>query len=150
VAGKANIMEQMFFGGVVFGGTFNGNPFSLAGAAVCLEELSRDEGAALRHANRMGEILIRGIAEIAQRRGIPLQVTGFGAAFYLHFTSVPVLRDYRDTLGDNHELLQRLLRAALSEGVILVPDGRMYVSAAHTEKDVAETLDKLDRAFAQV
>ena len=40
VAGRADIMEQMFHGGVVFGGTFNGNPLSLAGAAVCLDELA--------------------------------------------------------------------------------------------------------------
>ena len=150
VAGRADIMEQMFHGGVVFGGTFNGNPFSLAGAAVCLEELSRDEGAALCHANRMGDKLKQGIGEIAQRRGIPLQVTGFGTAFYLHFTSLPALRDYRDTLADDRELLQRFLFAALSEGVILVPDGRMYVSTAHTEADVAETLQKLEAAFAQL
>ncbi|MBL8210888.1 MAG: aspartate aminotransferase family protein [Bryobacterales bacterium] len=147
VAGRLEIMEQMFSGGVVFGGTFNGNPFSLAGASVCLEELSRDDGAALRHANRMGETLMAGIRELAAGRGIPLQVTGFGAAFYLHFTTLATLKDYRDTLSDNRDLLQKFLFAALSEGVILVPDGRMYVSAVHTERDVAETLDKLARAF---
>jgi glutamate-1-semialdehyde 2,1-aminomutase len=150
VAGRANIMEQMFTSGVAFGGTFNGNPVSLAGAAVCLEELSRDDGAALRHANRMGEELKHGIAGIAQRRGVSLQVTGFGTAFCLHFTSVPVLCDYRDTLRDDRDMLQRFLHAALSEGVNLVPDGRLYVSTAHTEEDVAETLQKLESAFAQL
>jgi glutamate-1-semialdehyde 2,1-aminomutase len=150
VAGRADVMEQMFTGGVVFGGTFNGNPFSLAGADVCLEELSRNDGAALRHANRMGERLKDGIGEIAKRRGIALQVTGFGAAFYLHFTPLDILRDYRDTLEDDRDRLQRFLHAALAEGVILVPDGRMYVSTAHTEADVAETLQKLERAFAQL
>jgi glutamate-1-semialdehyde 2,1-aminomutase len=150
VAGRANIMEQMFHGGVVFGGTFNGNPFSLAGAAVCLEELSRDNGAALGHANRMGEELKHGLGEMAQRRGIPLQVTGFGAAFCLHFTPLPILCDYRDTLGDDRGLLQRFLYAALTEGVNMVPDGRLYVSAAHTEEDVTETLQKLERALARL
>jgi glutamate-1-semialdehyde 2,1-aminomutase len=150
VAGKAEIMEQMFTGGVVFGGTFNGNPFSLAGAAVCLEELSRDDGAALRHANRMGEALQAGIRDLAAQRGIGLQVTGFGAAFYLHFTALPALKDYRDTLSDDRDLLQKFLFAAMAEGVILVPDGRMYVSVAHTEADVAETLEKLERAFARL
>ena len=140
----------MFHGGVVFGGTFNGNPFSLAGAAVCLDELSCDDGAALRHANRMGDELKRGIGELASRRGISLQVTGFGAASSVHFTSLPELRDYRDTLSDDRDLLQRFLFAALSEGVILVPDGRLYLSAAHTENDIAETLERLERAFAKI
>ena len=46
--GTRGLMEQMFKGGVVFGGTFNGNPLSLAGADACLGELSRDGGAALK------------------------------------------------------------------------------------------------------
>ncbi|MCC6362385.1 MAG: aspartate aminotransferase family protein [Bryobacterales bacterium] len=147
IAGRAEIMEQMFHGGVVFGGTFNGNPLSLAGAAVCLEELDRDDGAALRHANRMGEALMDGIREHARRLGVAMQVTGFGAAFYPHFTELERLRDYRDTLADDCGKMQRFLRAALEEGVQLVPDGRLYVSAAHTGKDIAETLERLGRAL---
>ena len=38
IAGRDKIMEQMFTGGVDFGGTFNGNPFSLAAADVCLAD----------------------------------------------------------------------------------------------------------------
>lgn len=150
VAGKAELMEQMFTGGVVFGGTFNGNPLSLGGAKVCLEELSRDDGAMLRHANRMGEELMKGIGEMAERRGIDVRVTGFGAAFYLHFTALSELRNYRDTLSDDRDCLQRFLFAAMAEGVILVPDGRLYVSGVHTEHDIAETLERLERAFAKL
>ncbi|MEX2261301.1 MAG: aspartate aminotransferase family protein [Bryobacteraceae bacterium] len=147
VSGRVDIMEQMFTGGVSFGGTFNGNPLSLAGADVCLTELSRDNAAAVRHANQMGECLMRGIRELAAARGIPMRITGFGAAFCLHCTSVDDLVDYRDTFPDNREVLQRLLHAALSEGVILVPDGRAYVSAAHTIGDIEETLERLRKAF---
>lgn len=148
VAGKAEIMEQMFSGGVVFGGTFNGNPMSLAGADVCLAELARDDGAALKHANAMGERLMSGIAKLAEKHSVPLRVTGFGAAFYLHFTQRNSLRNYRDTFEDDRELQQKFLLAALREGVILVPDGRVYVSAVHSEADIDQTLDRLDRAFS--
>ena len=37
-------MEQMFTGGVVFGGSYNGNPTSLAGADAALEVLARNDG----------------------------------------------------------------------------------------------------------
>jgi glutamate-1-semialdehyde 2,1-aminomutase len=150
VGGRAEIMELMFHGGVVFGGTFNGNPFSLAGADVCLDELARDDGAALRHANRMGEVLQDGIRDLAKQHGVPLHVTGFGTAFYLHFNSGAAPSQYRDTLANDRVMLQNFLHAALSEGIILVPDGRVYVSTAHTESDVAETLDKLGRAFSSL
>jgi len=147
VAGRADLMEQMFTGGVVFGGTFNGNPLSLAGAETCLSELSRDGGAAVKWANRMGRRLMVGIEDVARSHHIPVKVTGFGAAFYLHFTQREALQDYRDTLEDNKALLQRFLHLALAEGVIVVPDGRFYVSTAHTEADVLQTLEKLDNVF---
>jgi glutamate-1-semialdehyde 2,1-aminomutase len=147
VAGRADIMEQMFTGGVVFGGTFNGNPLSLAGADVCLDELSRNDGEALKRANHLGSELMKGIRESAKSRGIPLQVTGFGTAFYLHFTEREELTDYRDTFDDDRERLQQFLGAALRQGVQMVPDGRMYVSTAHTAVDIEETRQKLDCAF---
>ena len=68
VAGRADIMEQMFTGGVVFGGTFNGNPLSLSGADVCLDELSRNDGETLKRANHMGSELMEGIRESAKSR----------------------------------------------------------------------------------
>jgi len=140
VAGRREIMQQMFGGGVAFGGTFNGNPISLAAADAALTELSRDNGAALKHANRMGTLLMDGLSVCARESGIPMQVTGFGGALALHFGNPTSLRDYRDTLHDDREALRRFLMAALHLGIHMLPDGRMYVSAAHTEKDIEETL----------
>ena len=66
----------------------------------------------------------------------------------LHFTQRTELRDYRDTLDDDREMLQRVLRRALEEGLHLVPDGRLYISAAHTVEDIDETLQAFERVFA--
>lgn len=147
MAGRKQIMELMFGGGVAFGGTFNGNPVSLAAAAATLTELSRDEGALLTQANERGRRLMEGICGIARRQGVPLLVSGFGAAFALHFTTSSELRDYRDTLVDDRAALERCLYRALEEGLHLVPDGRLYVSAAHTEQDIDETLSGFERVF---
>jgi glutamate-1-semialdehyde 2,1-aminomutase len=65
----------------------------------------------------------------------------------LHFGNQTELRDYRDTLSDDREALRRFLFAALAEGVQMVPDGRMYVSAAHTERDIDETISAASRAI---
>ena len=148
VAGRREIMELMMDGGVAFGGTFNGNPLSLAAARACLEELSAEEGAALARANRAGETLMEGLRKLAGEQRVPVVITGFGAAFALHFTRRSELQHYRDTLEDDRALLARFLLGALEEGIYLLPDGRMYVSAAHSEQDVAETLDALGRAFS--
>jgi glutamate-1-semialdehyde 2,1-aminomutase len=150
VGGRKEIMEQMFGGGVVFGGSFNGNPVSLGGANAALEELAANDGAAIRRANHTGEKLRAGLQQLAQQHSIPLLVTGFGAALCLHFTDLTELKDYRDTLGDDPQRLQRFLTLAMEEGVILVPDGRMYVSIVHDERDVEETLAAFRRVFEKL
>ena len=150
ITGRKEIMEQIFTSGVVFGGSYNGNPTSLCGANVVLEELARDGGAAIKRANCQGEKLRGGLEQLARRHNIPLQVTGFGAALCLHFTTRSALQEYRDILVDDRERLRRFLSLAMEEGVITVPDGRLYLSIVHTDQDVEETLAAFARAFARL
>ena len=150
VAGRGEIVEQIAGRGVVFGGTFNGNPISMASANAVLDELARDDGAALVHANRMGAKLISGIEALAARHRVSLAVTGFGAAFSLHFSQRTNYRDYRDTFDDDKDALGRFLLLLLEEGVQTVPDGRLYLSVSHTEQDVCETLAAMDRALGRL
>lgn len=147
IAGRREIMEQPFSGGVAFGGTFNGNPLSLAGAHATLEEISRDGGAALSRANAIGTALMQGIRRIAKERSIPLLVTGFGAAFGIHFTRRAEIREYRDILDDDAEALHNYLRRMLAEGIHCLPDGRVYVSAAHGPQEVELTLQAVERSL---
>jgi glutamate-1-semialdehyde 2,1-aminomutase len=147
VAGREDVMRLMFGGGVAFGGTFNGNPVSLAAADAALGELAKNGGEALNAANARGTRLMDGIRAMAATRGLRLRVSGFGCAFALHFTDREKLLDYRDTLADDREALKGLLRRALEHGIHIVPDGRMYTSAAHTDRDIDDTLAALERAL---
>ena len=79
-----------------------------------------------------------------------LEITGFGAAMCMHFTEVGELTEYRDILADDSERLQRFLYLAMQEGVILVPDGRIYLSIVHDDRDIDETLAALGRVFAKL
>jgi glutamate-1-semialdehyde 2,1-aminomutase len=148
VAGRKEILELMFGGGVSFGGTFNGNPASLAAAAATLEELSRDGEAALAEANRQGNCLMQGIAASAARHGIAALVTGFGAAFAIHFTLRTRLEQYRDVCDDDKDRLNRFLLLLLEQGVYALPDGRFYTSTVHSHEDIQATLEAVDRSFA--
>ena len=150
IAGRQEILELMFTGGVSFGGTFNGNPLSLAAGVTTIQELVRDGGEALPNANRTGEKLMEGIRQAGRRYELPLLVYGFGAAFAVHFSPLPQLRSYRDTLGDNGALLSKFLLESCKEGINILPDGRFYVSTVHSEKDVEETLAAIDRVCARL
>lgn len=147
VAGRRDILDLIVDGGVVFGGTFNGNCLSLEAARISLEELSREDGAQLKKANQLGEKLMQGVSGIARARGIPMKVTGFGTAFSVHFTEHPILRDYRDTLADDRDSLRQWLFQLLEEGVYLLPDGRVYTSIAHTSVNIEETLERFERVL---
>lgn len=149
VAGRADIMEQIL-SGTVFGGTFNGNLLSTRAALATLTELSRNDGEPLARANRLGFRLMEDLRETVRRHSIPALLCGFGAAFALHFTHRTELHQYRDTLDDDRSLLDRFLFAALERGLNLLPDGRFYVSIAHSEEDIAETLDICEDVFAQL
>jgi glutamate-1-semialdehyde 2,1-aminomutase len=150
VAGRAEILDLTAGGGVAFGGSFNGNPIVLAGALATLETLAAGGGAALERANRIGQSLMEGFRTAARRHGVPLLVSGFGAAFAIHFTPRDELRTYRDLFDDDPDLLRRLSVALLEEGVNILPDDRLYTSTAHTEADAEETLGAFSRALGRL
>ncbi len=149
LAGRADVMEQIG-NGVSFGGTFNGNPVSMAAAHAAIDELTKDDGALLEQVNRVGGELKEGLGEIGKSHGIEMTVEGIGPAFAVHFTPVKEMLNYRHTLQDDKELLGRFLRLALDRGVNILPDGRFYVSTAHTREDVRETLEALDAVCGQL
>jgi len=145
-AGRKDLMELMLHGGVSFGGTFNGNPIAMAGAYATLNVLERG---ALWEAAKMGAMLMDGIRDIADRHQIPLLLTGFPTAFSFHFTKRAELKDYRDTFDDDANVLRRFVMAMINEGINVLPDGRIYTSAVHTENDIQETLSAVEKALFQ-
>ena len=150
IVGRRDILEMMFTQGVAFGGTFNGNPISLAAALATLTELAQGGGRPLKNAIAIGEQIMHGIQAAAHRHGVPLLITGFGTAFALHFTRRETLRNYRDALEDDAGMLQICLLECLREGLCLVPDGRMYVSTAHTQEDAVQTVAAIDRVLGRL
>jgi glutamate-1-semialdehyde 2,1-aminomutase len=148
-AGRREVMEMML-SGAAYGGTFNGNPIAMAAAKVTLDILAENNGAALAHANHIGSMLRKGLEEEAAECGIPVMTTGFGAAFSVHFTKRRPLRRYRDTLEDDKALLARFLRDMLDEGIFLLPDGRIYTSVVHSEREVDETVEAARKVFRKL
>ncbi len=149
VAGRKEIMD-LIGNGVAFGGSFNGNPLVLAAARATLEELSRDRGAALERANRTGRALMEGIRDAARRCGVPVAVSGFGAAFAVHFTEKADLETYRDTLAGDPQRLAHFARALLERGVYILPDGRFYVSVVHGDAELDRTLQAVEKALERL
>jgi glutamate-1-semialdehyde 2,1-aminomutase len=140
VAGKREIMELIPKGRVVQAGTFNGNPLALAASEAALEVLSADGGSALIRIQQTGGYLKKGIEAALAEAGIPALINGVGSAFHISFTAAKKLSNYRETLNRDDRMRDQFIEGLLGEGIYLLPDGRWYVSAAHTEADVDVTM----------
>jgi glutamate-1-semialdehyde 2,1-aminomutase len=149
VAGKYDILNLIEEQKVLHAGTFNGNPISLAAARATLDLLQESHGAAIVRMRETGEKLMAGIKQAADAAEIPILINGLGSCFHIAFTTRREMRNYRDTLDSDLAARDRFLQALLFGGIYLMPDGRWYVSAVHTNEDVTRTLEAVSQALSQ-
>ena len=129
---------------VFHGGTYNGTPIALAAGLATLNVL--EEPGVMATLDRRASQLREGIAAIGARHGLPLQVLGRGsvADFYFSERAIASSRDvWNSDLARRRAVDYRLLAA----GIYNAPVHRYHLSLAHTEGDIALTLDRLERAM---
>lgn len=147
LAGMGQYMDLIAAGKVVHSGTLNGNPLALAAAASTIDVLASDNGAAYGRMWRHGERLRTGMESILREAGYSVVTSGGGPVFQISLLqSAP--NNYREIMAADTGAYSELGMALLDEGVLVLPDGRWYVSAAHTESDIDETLAAVRRAAA--
>jgi glutamate-1-semialdehyde 2,1-aminomutase len=125
-------------------GTLNGNPVAAVAGLATLAELRRPGAYAQLH--RTGGMLRDGLADLVRQSGLAAQVIGEAPLFDLVFTDRPVT-DYRAMLAADSALLKRFNVECLRRGV-LKGGQKLYLSLAHTDEDVARTLEVFAGALA--
>ena len=95
-------------------GTFNGNPMTMVAGAITLEDLTLDVYARLEP---LTERLRQGVRDVCAELDVPVQVTGLGSLFGIHFRDRPV-RNYRDIYASDKELRQRVFWGLMNEGTL--------------------------------
>jgi glutamate-1-semialdehyde 2,1-aminomutase len=149
LAGARQYMQLIASGEVVHAGSLNGNPIVLAGAKAAIRTLSVGAGEIYPRMRSLGERLASGIVGALRSAGVPAVSTGDGPVFTVHLQS-ECPRTYRDTLASDSQTWSDFGLALLDEGVLILPDGRWYISAAHSEGDVDEALRAVERAARSV
>lgn len=150
VAGKREIMDLVARYEVLHAGTFNGNPISMAAAYATILELEKDNGRVYERLFDRGRELAEGIREIGKRLNLSLLVQDFGPLFYVYFTDLDSVVDYRATLARDKETYSRFATALVERGILtLTSQGRWYLSAAHTEDDIEFTLQAVQEALRE-
>ena len=152
VAGRADIMRH--FDTALEGspdyvwqaGTLNGNPVAAAAGLATLGELSKS--GTYQRLFATGARLRDGLAAAARQHGLPAQVSGEPPVFDIIFTDRPVV-DYRATLTADRRRIALFNEECLRRGVVKAVN-KIYVSLAHTDADIDETLTVFDQALAAV
>lgn len=144
LAGPKKYMDYIERGEVVHAGTLNGNLIALAAARAALQKLTDTKNIYV-DLFRRGEALRTGIAQILEGQGHKVCTAGAGPVFHVCFIDRQP-QNYRDLLDADREKYSDFLLALLDEGVLPLPDGRWYVSTAHTDEDIQATLDAVERS----
>jgi glutamate-1-semialdehyde 2,1-aminomutase len=147
LAGRAEYMDLIAQGRVVHAGTLNGNPLTLAAAKAALDVLAKDNGAVYAPLRARGERLRNEVESLLRSAGFSAVTNGEGPVFHISFADRPP-RSYRDTLAADTALYSDFAVALLDEGILVLPDGRWYLSVAHTDDDLDRTVDGVRRALA--
>lgn len=145
--GKARIMEMLAPVGPVYqAGTLSGNPVAMTAGIETLRLLQKK--GVYDKLFRTTDKLCSGIEDIAKKAGVPCHVAVAGSMFTVFFTDKPV-HDYNDAKGSDLKRFSKYFTRMLNKRVYLPPSQfeAVFVSLAHTDSDIAKTLDAAEKSF---
>lgn len=147
--GRRELMDTLTRAEAIQGGTYNGHPLAMAAVIAAAEEYEREDGQAFRHIERLGSMLKEGMEEIAKQHGQPLLLQGFPGVWVFSFTRDEKIINHRDgCAGADFAKMDRF--AGLLKDLGVLTSWRFCTSAAHTKRDVGDTLDRVDEAMKQL
>jgi glutamate-1-semialdehyde 2,1-aminomutase len=148
--GRREIMENIApLGPVYQAGTLSGNPVAVAAGLATLKAI-RAPGFYEALATRT-KSLIDGLCAAAAKAGIAFSGQSVGGMFGIYFAG-RVPGSYAEVMNCDKEAFNRFFHRMLDAGIYLAPSAfeAGFVSAAHGEKDVRDTLDAATRSFAML
>ncbi|MEW5057852.1 glutamate-1-semialdehyde-2,1-aminomutase [Cycloclasticus sp. 46_83_sub15_T18] len=149
--GRADIMAQLAPEGPVYqAGTLSGNPLAMAAGLSTLELVS--QAGFYSKLEQRCQQLLEGLQQLADEANIPFSYNQVGAMFGLFFSEEKNIRRFEQVMNCDQERFKQFFHAMLKEGVYLAPSAfeAGFVSAAHSEQDIQQTLAAAKIAFAQL
>ncbi len=148
--GRAEIMDVVSpLGPVYQAGTLSGNPVAMASGLTALRVLGEENP--YPRLDQSGERLAVGLSAAAQQAGLPHQVAQIGSMLTLFFNEEPV-RNYTISSRNNTQRFAQFFHGMLDAGIYL-PCSQfeaMFVSAAHTEEDIDQTIAAAEKVLASL
>lgn len=148
--GRRDIMDALMpIGEVYQAGTFSGNPVTMAGGIEVLRLL--DDDAIYETLEARTAELFAGIADFVDAKSLPIQLQRAGSMFAIIFSDKPV-KNFEDSKRIDAERFALFFHDLLANGIYLPPSSvdAACVSAAHSQRDIEETIEKVIAALKKV
>lgn len=147
---KRAVMEQLApLGAVYQAGTLSGNPVATACGLATLQEISKP--GFFEALSRKTRLLVTGLAAAAKAEGVPFSADSEGGMF--GFFLLPELpQNYPQVMKTDSARFNQLFHGLLDGGVYIAPAlyEAGFVSAAHTDEDIAATVALARQVFKQM
>ena len=147
--GKKEIMELISpLGKIYEASTFSGNPVSVIAGLTALNILIKNEDTLYRQLEQRAGKIREGLFDIVKDTKVPAQINGIASMFQIFFTDQPVI-DYVTAKSSDKAKFMRYQRELMKRGVFVPPSQfeTCFISTAHTNEDVTETLEAMDSAI---
>lgn len=147
--GRADIMEHLAPNGPVYqAGTLSGNPLAMVAGLTQLRELEENNGFA--RLDQLGSFFEDGLRSVLTDKGVPHRLNRVGSMFCLYFLDEDIINVDTVTKQD-FGIFKKLFWSCLEEGIYLAPSPYEtgFLSMAHTNDDLAETLDVIDKVVSK-
>lgn len=134
VAGKREILGSEKCQSAWLAATFHCDALSLTAMAAVIAEMKRRDGIAYQW--RLGNRLIEGVNAVCSAAGLGYSLVGMGPM------PQPVIA------AEDKQRCIKMLQGCLARGVYLHPSHPMFLSLAHTEQDIEDTIQAVAEAAA--
>ena len=148
--GKKDIMSQVAPQGSVYqAGTLSGNPIAMAAGIATLKQLKK-EGVYETLAENSNRLVV-GLADAAQKAGIPARADNVGSMLGLFFSDHKIT-SFDDAKTCDLEMFSAFYQGMRRQGVYIAPSQFevLFLSAAHTDEHIDATISAAEKVMSNL
>lgn len=147
--GKKEIMQHIApLGSVYQAGTLSGNPIAMTAGLVTLDIISQPDF--FTDLTQKTAYFVQSMLERAQKANIPMTGVSIGGMMGLFFTEAVAVTNFDQVMQTDAQRFKIFFHAMLDKGIYLAPSAfeAGFISSAHSEADIEETLNAAEAVFA--
>jgi glutamate-1-semialdehyde 2,1-aminomutase len=147
--GRKDIMQKLSpLGPVYQAGTLSGNPLAMTAGLKMLEIISRN--GFYEDLTAKTEMLVSGMLSRAKEQGVAMTSNQVGGMFGLFFSDEEKIENFAQVSACNIDAFNTFFHSMLDLGINLAPSAYEagFLSSAHTEQDITDTLNAAEKALA--